>query len=75
MSSKKYVLHSISKAYLSYMFVPSKHIHPICQSCSLCLVVIDLTATSRTGCCIYMAERAEKHPTKETDEGLLMERL
>lgn len=31
------------------MFVPSKHIHPICQSCSLCLVVIDLTVKSRTG--------------------------
>lgn len=29
-------------------FFPSKHIHPICQSCSLCLVVIDLTERSRT---------------------------
>lgn len=31
------------------MFVSSKHIHPICQGCSLCLVVIDLTVKSRTG--------------------------
>ncbi len=31
------------------MFVPSKHIHPICQSCILCLEVIDLTETSRSG--------------------------
>lgn len=30
-------------------FVPSKHIHPICQSCSLRLVVIDLTKRSTTG--------------------------
>lgn len=47
--SSKNMWPSISKAYLCYMFVPSKHIHPICQSCSLCLVVIDLTGKSRTG--------------------------
>lgn len=43
------MLPSISKAWRSYRFVPSKHIHPICQSCSLCLVVIDLTEKSTTG--------------------------
>lgn len=39
----------VSKAYLSYIFCPSKHIHPICQSSILCLVVIDLPARSTTG--------------------------
>lgn len=42
------MLYSISKAYLRNIRAPSKHIYPICQSCRLCLAVIDLTERTRT---------------------------